>query len=337
MKNNCRVVINRFGSPEVLEPIWEALPQPKGKEVRVKMLTAGVSFADVMARQGKYPLAPKSPFTPGYEFVGEVDEIGEQVTGFQVGDRVVGLNPALGSYTDYFCISADFLVTLPKRIDTAKACSLGLNYLTAYNLLFTKANVKKGQTVLVHSAAGGVGTALIELAKLSGVNVLGTASASKHGLVRKLGAEPIDYQSDDFVQVIQSKHPNGIDAAFDARGGRHLHRTLQTVKEGGIVVSYGFAGDSYGGLSNMLKGIAQVGLYNLLPNGKRVQFCAVPAEAKKDVSWYKGALSELVKLLDGGKIDPIIEQTFSLQNAAQAHALLESGTSVGKIVLQAES
>ncbi len=108
MKKNCRVVLNRFGSPDVLQPIWEVLPKPKGKEVRVKMLTAGVSFADIMARQGKYPLAPKSPFTPGYEFVGEVDEIGEQISDFQVGDRVVGLNPALGSYTDYFCISSDF-------------------------------------------------------------------------------------------------------------------------------------------------------------------------------------------------------------------------------------
>ncbi len=117
-------------------------------------------------------------------------------------------------------------------MDPVKACSLGLNYLTAYALLFTKANVTKGQTVLVHSAAGGVGTALIELARLSGVNVMGTASASKHKLVRKLGAEPIDYQSDDFVQVIQSKYPNGVDAAFDARGGHHLHRTLKTVKKG---------------------------------------------------------------------------------------------------------
>ncbi len=104
-----------------------------------------------------------------------------------------------------------------------------------------------------------------------------------------------------------------------------------------MVVSYGFAGDSYGGLSNMIKGIAQVGLYNLLPNGKRVQFCAVPDETKKDINWYQGALSELVNLLDEGKIDPIIEQVFSLKSAANAHALLESGTSVGKIVLKAES
>ena len=336
MTTNLQVIIKRHGGPEVLETIESKLPEPKPDEARVRISAAGVGYSDVMAQRGGYPLAPKPPFTPGYDLAGTLDKVGDKVQGFKHGDTVVALNPAFGCYAQYVCLPAKFLVPYPTHLDPAKVCSLVLNYLTAYCILHKKAHIQPGQTVLVHSAAGGVGTALTQLAILAGANVYGTASQQKHQIVRDLGATPIDYKSCDFTEVVKAAHPQGIDAAFDPIGGAHLFRSYRVVRHGGTVVSYGFAGDSFGGLLPMILGVAQLGLLKLIPDGKRVYLCALPGEAKQHVSWYRDALTNLVSLLEEGKIDPLVGKAISLSEAHRAHELLESGKVSGKIILQCD-
>lgn len=334
MKNNLQVVVKKHGGPEVLEIVQGVAPEPKPNEIRVKITVAGVGYSDVMAQRGGYPLAPKPPFIPGYDFSGTVDEIGDGVTDFKKGDSVVGLNPYFGCYSEYLCIPSKFVVPYPNHLDSSEVCSLVLNYLTAYCILYKKAKIKTGQNILVHSAAGGVSSALVQLAILSGANVFGTASLQKHELVRGLGAIPIDYKSDDFVEFIKSKYPKGIDAAFDPIGGDNLRRSYSIVKSGGTVVSYGFAGNSFGGIVSNIYGVIQLALLKAMPDGKKVYLCALPAESKKDILWYREALSSLVVLLEEGKIKPIVGEKVKLKEAYKAHELLEAGTVSGKIVLQ---
>ncbi|CZF78236.1 Quinone oxidoreductase 1 [Grimontia celer] len=336
MQNNQRVIINQHGAPKVLETLTETMPTPQANEVRVKVLAAGVGYADIMAQRGGYPLAPKTPFTPGYDFAGIVDEVGEGVTGFKKGDHVTALNPFFGCYSEFLCIDSQYLVKYPKHLSPAEVCSLCLNYLTAYCILFQKADIQPGQTLLVHSGAGGVGSALIQLATAAGARVLSTASKSKHDLVRTLGATPVDYQAEDFVRVVKSQFPKGIDAAFDAFGGSHLNRTCRVVKRGGTIVSYGFSGGKFGGLLPMILGIAQVGFINLMPNGKQVYFCALPQEVRKNVSWYREALTSLINKLEVGELRPIVAEQVPLSEAYRAHELIENRIVSGKVVLVCE-
>ncbi|ORT52218.1 hypothetical protein ST37_02475 [Vibrio sp. qd031] len=334
MEHNTSAMIFSHGDPLSLKMVTTGIPLLGPKEVRVKVIVAGVGWADVMARRGGYPLTPKLPFVPGYEFAGIVDAVGDEVSEFNIGDNVVGLNPKYGCYTQYLCITSELLVKYPKHLNPAKVCALSLNYLTAHCMLFTKANVQPKQTILVHSAAGGVGSALAQLAHYFGIKVFGTASSTKQHIVKQLGAHPVDYSRTDFVQEILSYCPKGVDAAFDPVGGAHLNRTMRTVKKGGITVSYGFSGGGFGGLFNMLAGVIQLTFLNFLPNGKSIDFCALPSEANKNRQWYRDTLTSLIDMLDKAEIDPIISSIVPLAQAHKAHQELESGNSIGKVLVQ---
>ncbi|MGL6262301.1 quinone oxidoreductase family protein [Vibrio sp. WXL103] len=334
MENNISAMVFANGAPHTLRLVQSDIPKPGPKEARVKIVIAGVGWADVMARRGGYPLAPRLPFVPGYDFAGIIDAVGDEAPELKVGDHVVGLNPSYGCYTQYLCITTDLLVRYPKHLDAAKVCALSLNYLTAHCMLFAKANVQPQQTILVHSAAGGVGSAVTQLAKHFGVKVIGSASSAKYGAVKELGARPIDSGCKDFVHQVYSYCPDGVDAAFDSVGGAHLYRTMRTVKKGGITVSYGFSGESFGGLFKMLTGVIQLSLLNMLPNGKSVVFCALPSEVDNNKTWYHETLADLINMLEKKDIDPVISDVIPLAQVHKAHQKLESGTSVGKILIR---
>ncbi|EGU32613.1 Alcohol dehydrogenase zinc-binding domain protein [Vibrio ichthyoenteri ATCC 700023] len=334
MRHNVSAVVNQHGEPHCLELQTKNLQRLGNKDVIVKILMAGVGWADIMARRGGYPMAPKPPFIPGYDFSGIVEEVGNQVSEFKVGDYVVGLNPQFGCYSQYLSIAADLLVKFPKHLDPAQVCSLPLNYLTAYCMLFNKANIQSQQSILVHSAAGGVGSALVQLAKRAGVKVIGTTSSSKRAMIDAQGVISVDYKTEDFVQVVKTKYPQGVDAAFDPIGGKNLNRSFSAIKQGGIVVSYGFSGGQFGGLLNMISGSIQLCMLNLIPNGKNALFCALPSEVNNNKQWYRKALSSLIVMLDRKEIEPIVSHIVPLDKAHQAHALLESGNTIGKVVIQ---
>ncbi|MGH8447558.1 MAG: medium chain dehydrogenase/reductase family protein [Solimonas sp.] len=328
-----RVVIRRNGDPDVLELIEEPLPEPARGQVRVHVLAAGVGYSDVMAQRGGYPLAPRKPFTPGYDFAGIVDRLGDGVTGLREGQYVAALNPLHGSYAEYVCVDPRILVPVPDGLDAAEVVSLVLNYLTAHAMLHRKARLAGGESVLIHAAAGGVGSALLQLGGLLGLRMYGTASAARHDIVRAGGGMPIDYRHEDFVERIHRELPGGVDAAFDPFGGANLRRSYRAVRRGGVVVSYGFAGEHFGGLAPMAAGVLQLAALKLWPDGKRVHLCATPGETKSDNAWYRRTLAELLSLLADGHLRPIVGARVPLREAARAHRLMEAGGVSGKVVL----
>ena len=337
MQKYKRIVIANHGSVDVLNTVEEAIPEPKSGQVRVKVLAAGVGYADIMAQHGGYPLAPKVPFTPGYDFVGIVDHVSSDAVGVEKGQYVAALNPEFGCYSEYVCVPPELLVPVPEELDPAKVVSLILNYLTAHCILHKKGQLKNGETVLIHAAAGGVGTALLQLGGLLELKMYGTASATKHPTVREYGGIPIDYKNQDFLEYIRNEVPDGVDAAFDPIGGPNLRRSYKAVRKGGRVISYGFAGDSFGGIKQMAIGVLQMTALNCSPDGRRVKLCATPGEVKKDNAWYRKTLAKLISMLAAGQINPVIGAKVPLVEVKHAHQMLEQGKVAGKVVLVCES
>src|SRR5215468_3738210 len=191
-----RVIVTHYGGPDALQVFEEECPEPKNGEVRVKVLAAGVALPDVMAREGIHPETPRTPFTPGWDLVGVVDRVGANVSGIEAGEIVAAM-PISGAYAEFVCLPASELVPVPSGLDAAEAVSLVLNYVTAYQMLHRSAKVRSGQRVLIHGAAGGVGSALLQLGGLAGLEMYGTCSARRAQAVAELGGLPIDYRSQD--------------------------------------------------------------------------------------------------------------------------------------------
>jgi NADPH:quinone reductase-like Zn-dependent oxidoreductase len=321
------VIITRKGSPEVLKIIDNDLRAPRAGEARIKILATGVGRTDVVMRYGYYPFAPKIPFAPGYEIIGVVDAVGAGVSRVAVGDRVAALT-VYGGYAEYIFLDEEHLVHVPTTLDPAEAVTLILNYMTAYQMLHRSAQVKAGDRVLITGASGGVGTALLQLGKLVNLTMYGTVSHSKRGLLTELGAFPIDYNTQDFVEVIRKAEPHGLDFVFDGIGGAYIGRGFAVLRRGGKLVAYGNSG-----FIALLLGLARLQLLNWLPNGKLGEFYGITALYRNDRQPFMEDLPVLFKLLEEGKLKPIIAKRFPLLEAAEANELLESGTVNGKIVL----
>src|SRR5499427_3669954 len=238
-----RIIVAHYGGPDALQVIEEERPEPKAGEVRVRVLAAGVALPDVMAREGIHPETPPVPFTPGWDLVGVVDRLGEGVPGIEPsrvksGETVAAM-PISGAYAEFVCLPQRELVPVPAGLDPAEAVSLVLNYVTAYQMLHRSAKVEPGQRVLIHGAAGGVGSALMQLGRLAELEMYGTCSSRGASAVAELGALPIDYQHQDFVQEIDRLTSEGVDVVFDGIGGPHIWRSRRALRSGGKVVAYG--------------------------------------------------------------------------------------------------
>jgi NADPH:quinone reductase-like Zn-dependent oxidoreductase len=286
-----------------------------------------------MVRKGVYyGLKETPPFPPGYDMVGVVDEIGAGVTGLEVGQMVADLT-VFGAYTEYMIRPADSLVPVPDGLDPAEAVSLVLSYVTAYQMLHRIAKIQRGQKILVHGAGGAVGTALLELGGLLGLEMYGTASKSKHELVKSLDTTPIDYKNEDFLERIQVLDGDGVDAVFDAIGGENFKRSLKALKKGGLLVAYGFYNNAMGKGGSVPVEYMSVALWNILPNGRKSTFYSIGALRKKQPEWFKEDLTQLFSLLAHDKIKPVIEKRMQLEDAAQAHELIEQAAVKGRLVL----
>jgi NADPH:quinone reductase-like Zn-dependent oxidoreductase len=338
---NTRVVITAHGGPEVLRIIDEELPEPRSGEVRLKVLATGVAFADVLMRYGMYPNVPPLPFSPGYDVVGVIDKLGDGVGGFVRGETVAALT-MVGGYSQYVCVPASELTRVPSGLDPAEAVSLILNYVTAQQLIHRIAQLQTGQTLLIHGAAGGVGTAALELGRLGGLKMFGTASRTKHDLVTSLGGIPIDYKSDDFVaRVLQMSGRVGVDAVLDAVGGKNWWRSYKTLRTGGKnpggkLIGYGISSAVAQGKPSKLRGgasFALLGLLNFLPDGKSARWYSITTEKKRHPEWFREDLAYLLNLLHEGKIRPLVSQRLPLHEAQHAHDLIEHARVTGKIVL----
>ncbi|MGB9435387.1 MAG: medium chain dehydrogenase/reductase family protein [Candidatus Acidiferrum sp.] len=329
---NVRVILTGLGGPEVLKRVEEELPEPAPGQVRVKVLAAGVAFADVLMRRGLYPGTPRFPFVPGYDIVGDIDAVGAGVTDFRVGQRVAALT-MLGGYSQYTLVGAIHLVPVPAGLDPAEAVSLVLNYVTAYQMLHRVARLRSGQSLLVHSAAGGVGTAALQLGKVIGLTMFGTASKPKHELVSALGAVPIDYRTESFVDRIRQLAPQGLDCVLDPIGGAQWWQSYSCLHRGGTLLCYGVqAAVSQGQLTAGL-GFALLGLMKLLPGGKKVGWFNVKTLRDQHPEWFREDLTRLFDLLSARQIQPVIAVRFPLSDAALANDMLEKSQSSGKFVL----
>jgi NADPH2:quinone reductase len=339
-----RIVVTRYGGPDALRVVEEERPEPRESEARVRVLAAGVSLPDIMAREGVHPETPLPPFTPGWDLVGVVDRLGDGVSGVEPGQEVVAL-PIHGAYAEFVCLPQRELIPVPSGLDAAEAVSLVLNYITAYQMLHRSAKVESGQRVLIHGAAGGVGTALLQLGRLAGLEMYGTCSSQSAPAVSDLGGIPIDYRHQDFVKEIHRLTGDGVDVVFDPIGGAHLWHSRKALRPGGRVVGYGLRSSLRGqgltsgrpGRRQRFRGTALFGLYIaggwLLPGRKRVVPYSIQTLKRLKPEFFRQDLIALLDLLRQGKIKPLIAQRFPLVEARQAQELLEKGGVTGKIVL----
>ena len=273
-----RIIVPRYGGPEELRVIEEERPEPKQGEVRVRVLAAGVAYPDLLMREGLHPEKPPLPFTPGWDLIGVVDRLGKGVSGIEPGQIIAAL-PISGAYAEFVCLPQRELVPVPSGLDAAEAVSLVLNYITAYQMMHRSAQVRPGQRVLIHGAAGGVGSALLQLGRLAGLEMYGTCSSQRASAVSDLGGIPIDYRHLDFVKEIHRVTSAGVDVVFDGIGGPHMWRSRQALRPPGKVVVYGLTSSLSGGRlasgrRHRLQGIAIYGLYIagswLLPGRKQL-------------------------------------------------------------------
>jgi NADPH:quinone reductase-like Zn-dependent oxidoreductase len=353
-----RVVVDHFGGPEVLKVAEADVPRPGPGEVRVRVLAAGVSFTDAQLRAGTYLGVPKPPFTPGYELVGIVEELGPGCSRLREGDRIAALT-VWGADAERVCVPEANAVEVPEDLDPAEVVNLVLTYMTAYQLLHRMARVKSGETVLVHGAAGRVGTAVLELGALAGLRLYGTASARDRAAVERLGAVAIDYRNEDFLARVRELPGNGVDVALDGLGGAVSLRSFRALRPGGRLVVFGHYSTivhgrkSWRGWIEWYAATATVGLWGLLAPRRRVlayriqklrdRHQALPVGVGPQArpvgggprypDWFREDFLALLELLRADKIHPVVAERLPLTEARRAHEMLERSAATGKLVL----
>ncbi|HEX6535905.1 MAG TPA: medium chain dehydrogenase/reductase family protein, partial [Gemmatimonadaceae bacterium] len=331
------VQLGRFGGPEALEVVDAPLPAARRGEVRVRVLASSLEYTDVVIRRHLYPqtMRRRPPFVLGYDLVGEIDQLGDGVRAFQLGDRVADMT-VLGSNAAYRTLRADHLVRVPAGVDVAEAAALILSWTTAYQLLHRTAHVRRGQRVLVHGAAGAVGQALLVLGRLAGLELWGTARGEHAALVRSLGATPIDYQREDFTRVL----PGGFDVIFDGIGEDGYRRSFAALRRGGLLCAYGYTAgvQAQRRLLATLMWIARVYLWRRMlswfPRGKRINVYSINLMRARHPAWFREDLERLFELLAAGAIRPRVAERVSFDEIAEAHRRLEAGGLQGKLVLR---
>jgi NADPH:quinone reductase-like Zn-dependent oxidoreductase len=328
-----RVVVPSWGGPEVLKVVEEDPAPPRPSQVGLRVHAAGVAFGDVMRRRGV--LAPPWTFTPGYDVVGVVETLGSSVRDIAVGDRVAAMmpGPGFGGYADRVCLDESRLVAVPEGLSDTHAVALGLNYITAFQLLNRIAPLVAGQRILIHGAAGGVGTAVVDLGQWMGLEMYGTASAPKHAFLKAHGCTPIDYRSEDFVARIATLTDEGVHVAIDGIGGSHLARSYQTLTPDGVLIMLGISGELSKGLGALATTVMHLTRLKLHWDARRVEMYRIMGSRGSQPNQCKTDWSTCMDLATAGKIAPTIAAEIPLEQVAEAHRLLDNASVIGKIVL----
>ncbi len=328
----------RWGGPDVLRVAERQVGPPDADQIVVEVAAAGVAFGDILLREGlQRQLRP--PVIPGYDAAGVVRAVGSNVHDLREGDNVAVWTGGTGGYATYVVAPRTSAVRYPPELAAASVTALVLNYVTALQMLTHSVALADGATILVQSAAGGVGSALLELGALRGMTMFGTASAAKADFVTQLGGIPIDYRGEDYARQVRAQAPDGIDAVFDALGPASWKSALPLLRPGGHLVVYGASSISKNGRRNI------PGLLNALLRAPRTGYLTYVLKgigvsgynSVKAISahpdWFTQDLSHLLGLLAEGKIAPRIHRTFALEDAGDAHKELGAGRASGKIVL----
>jgi putative PIG3 family NAD(P)H quinone oxidoreductase len=314
------------GGPEQLRPVTRPVPLPGAGEVLVRVEAAGVNRPDVMQRQGRYPAPPGASDLPGMEIAGEIVALGPDVSGVSVGDKITSLLPG-GGYAGYALAAAPLCMPIPKGLSAVEAAAIPETFMTVWTNLFERGGCKAGDNVLIHGGTSGIGTAAIQMASAWGARVYATAgSPDKARACEKLGAlRGIDYKSEDFVAILKEETKGyGIDITLDMVGGSYVQRNLDIAALEGRVVTISTLGGSRAEISLgviLQKRLTLTG--STLRSRTVMQKAAVAAGVRKNI-W---------PLLESKRIAPVIFKTFPLDQASEAHRLMESSNHIGKIVL----
>src|SRR5215472_12766841 len=325
------VQVRSFGGPDELEVVDAPLPTAGRGEVRVRVLASSLEYTDVTIRRHLYPwVRRRPPFVMGYDVVGEIDQLGDGVSGLQLGDHVADMT-VIGSNAAYRTLRAERVTRVPAGVDAAEAATLILSWTTAYQLLHRAVRVQRGQRVLVQGAAGAVGQALLVLGRMAGLELWGTARGEHAPLIRELGAKPIDYQREDFTRV----RPDGFDVVFDGIGEDGFRRSLAALKRGGLLCAYGYTAgvQAQRRILTMLMWVARLYLWRWLPGGRRARGYSINVMRARHPAWFREDLERLFGLLATRAIRPRIAERISFDEVAEAHRRLEAGGLEGKLVL----
>jgi NADPH2:quinone reductase len=320
-----RVEVTEFGDSSVLDVTEAETPEPGPGEVRIAVEAAGVNFADIMQRRGHYVGGPEPTYVPGMEAAGTVDAVGEGAD-YEAGDRVVAML-GRGGYAEYAVADADSLFEVPEAMSFAEAAGFPVQFLTAHSVLHEWGELAEGERVLVHAAAGGVGTAAVQLASAAGAEVFGTASTDeKLDFAERLGCDhPINYEAEDFREAIEDETDGaGVDLVLDGVGGETFARSLDALAHFGRVVTYGAASGEPG----------EVETTRLLFENKSVEGFHLGNALQRDPQRILQAVPELQQLLAEGELEVVVGERFDLAEAAAAHEAIESRETVGKVVLE---
>ncbi len=331
--------VARHGGPEVFEIREAPDPEAEAGKVRIRVEAAGVNFADVLARIGLYPDAPKPPCVLGYEVAGEVDQVGAGVEGIRIGDRVLALT-RFGGYSSIVVAPPIQIVPLPAALDAARAAAIPVNYLTAWLMLVRVGNVQKGERVLVHSAGGGVGQAAIQICRLEGASVLGIAGAGKHARLKEAGVEHcIDSRTPDLVaEVRRLTGGRGVDVALDAVGGKSFRDSYRCLAPLGRLMVFGMSSFAPGRtrrLLSIVQGMLATPRFHPLSliNRNRGVFGLNIGHLWTEGSLLRSMLEEIVGLAGAGALQPVVDRSFPLEQAGAAHLYLQERRNFGKVVL----
>ena len=335
-----QVWITRVGPPEVLELREAPDPVPKPGEVLIHVKASGVNFADIMARLGLYPDAPKLPAVVGYEVAGAIASVGGGVTR-PIGEKVFAIT-RFGGYSDRVCVPAPQAMPLSDRMSYEEGAAIPVNYLTAYLMLIQMGSLKSGERVLVHSAAGGVGLAAIDLCKIYGAEVYGTASASKHSFLRDRGvAHVIDYTTQDYeAEVKRLTNGRGVHIVLDAMGGKHWKKGYRCLAPTGRLVMFGLSNAATGktrSILSLLKTLLGTPFFSFPPprliNDNKALIGVNLGHMWRETELFTSCLLQLLAWYDEGKIRPTVGACFPLAEAAAAHHYIQDRKNIGKVVL----
>lgn len=334
------VWIPKFGKPDVLEVRESEDPTPGPDEVRIRVRASGINFAEIMARQGLYQDAPTPPMIVGYEVSGVIDVVGADVTDRSEGQRVLALT-RFGGYADTVCVKAERCFVMPDAMTFEEGAALPVNFLTAYHMLYNVFRIRPGDHVLIHQVAGGVGTAASQLCRaVGGVTSYGTASKAKHDYAREHGCDhPIDYHTVDYADEIRRlTDGRGVDAVLDALGGTDWKKGYELLRPGGLLMPFGWANMAKFGKRRMTHVVGQLTKMPWWSPVKLMQANKGVAGINMGRLWEEddlmsNAFDALVTLYDEGAVRPHVDRAFPFEQAGEAHAYIEAGQNVGKVLL----
>ncbi len=334
-----QIVITKYGDPDVLKIQERKDPQPSAEEVLIKVKAIGVNFADILARKGLYPDAPKPPCVVGYEVSGTVESAGPGVDASIVGQSVVALTRFNG-YSDRVCVPEKAVFTIPESLDFEHAAAIPLNYLTAYQLLYVMGGLKKGESVLIHNAGGGVGLAALDISLHLEATTYGTSSVGKHSFLMERGLNyPIDYRNQDFLSSIMSlTGGKGVEMVLDPIGGNNWKKSYKALRPTGRLGLFGVStvtDSTMGRVFQFIKLIAQTPRYNplRLMNANKGVFGVNLGHLWNERDKISGWMQEILKGVEKGWVRPHVDRTFRFEQAGKAHRYIEARKNIGKIVL----